>query len=302
MQVEWIAVDWGTTNFRAWAMDRDGDVIAERAASIGMLQLKAGEFQSALLTEISDWLSDGTRTPVIACGMVGAKQGWFEVPYTNCTEAKNNFCPTTRVRETSPLIDVHIVHGLCADDHSSVMRGEETQLLGLLSDVPDFSGLVCLPGTHSKWVSVLDGRISQFETYMTGELFQLLSEKSVLRHSVGDQVLDEQTFSDAVSEAVSEPSIILRKLFSIRAQDLLNKMSPAVLRAQLSGWLVGAEVGLAAKRHEAETVILLSSQEARVRYETACQIAGLKVSNQEATAATLSGLRAIYDQLEAHAA
>ena len=148
--MKWIAVDWGTSRLRVWRMD--GASALDRAASDkGMAGLARAAFEPALLALIEPWLADAHD--VIACGMVGAKQGWVDAPYRSapCTAAATDLAtaPTT-----DPRMTVRIAPGVSQTSPPDVMRGEETQIAGFLMDLPDFDGVVCLPGTHTKWVHV----------------------------------------------------------------------------------------------------------------------------------------------------
>ncbi|MEM7190931.1 MAG: 2-dehydro-3-deoxygalactonokinase, partial [Pseudomonadota bacterium] len=162
MKPDWIAVDWGTSSLRAWAMGPDG-AVAEAASADGMARLEPAEFEPALLALVGDWLGD-TATPIVACGMVGAKQGWCEAPYAAVPCRPLDAAACVRVPAIDRRIDMRIIPGLSQDHPADVMRGEETQISGFLAAEPDFAGTICLPGTHTKWASVADGIVSQFQT------------------------------------------------------------------------------------------------------------------------------------------
>ncbi|MGB0799601.1 MAG: 2-dehydro-3-deoxygalactonokinase, partial [Planktomarina sp.] len=176
---DWIAVDWGTSSLRAWAMTDDGQGLAMLCSDQGMGVLTPDQFEGALFDLIGDWSID-SHTPVIACGMVGAKQGWIETPYdtTPCKPQASMIAAPTQ----SGALNVQIIAGICQAKPADVMRGEETQIAGFLRLNPKWDGVVCLPGTHTKWVHVSAGEVVSFQTFMTGEMFALLSNQSVLRH------------------------------------------------------------------------------------------------------------------------
>ena len=158
MRPDWIAIDWGTTNLRAWAMGAGG-VLAEASSDEGMGRLTRDGFEPALLRLIGPWLS-GPAMPVLACGMVGSRQGWVEAPYRAVP------CPPlargalVAVPTEDPRIAVQIAPGLKQAKPADVMRGEETQIAGALMLYPGFDGAICLPGTHSKWTQI-SGRSGQ---------------------------------------------------------------------------------------------------------------------------------------------
>ncbi len=240
--VEWIGIDWGTTNLRAWAMAGDS-VLDVAARPLGMGALKRGEFEPALLETVGGWLADGRTMPVVACGMVGARQGWAEAPYVRVPSPPFAAARFTRVATADPRIAVTIVHGMSQLDPPDVMRGEETQLAGLLALEPGFSGTACLPGTHTKWATLGRDRIIGFRTFMTGEMFALLKEQSILRHSVGGETEpDDGAFAEAVTEAAAAPGALAAWLFSTRARGLVGTMRPAEALGRISGLLIGMEV------------------------------------------------------------
>ena len=283
---DWIAADWGTSRLRVWAMAGDAP-LARAEADAGMGRLAPGDYEGALLALIEPWLPAGVCLPVIACGMVGARQGWVEASYMPVPCAPLGGA-LTRAPATDPRLDVWIVPGLSQDEPADVMRGEETQIAGLLAMRPDLDGLLCLPGTHSKWVRVAGGQITQFQTVMTGELFGLLAEQSVLRHSVG-QGWDDEAFAEAVVSAHADPVRVTARLFALRAGSLLAGLHPDRARATLSGLLIGVE--LAAVRAEGP-VTLVGGAELAQSYATALRAIGVTATVADGTEVTLRGLAA----------
>ncbi len=243
----WIAVDWGTSSLRCWAM-RANSIQHFAESNDGMSQLSADQFEPALLNLISDWLPAKTNTPIIACGMVGAKQGWVEAPYSKTPCNLGSAIQTIPAPVKDSRFSFSIVPGISQDAPADVMRGEETLIAGLLADDAQFSGAVCLPGTHCKWVDLMADSIQQFNTVITGELFGLLSTQSVLRFNTIAQV-DSNTqaqfdteFIAAVKEHAQTPHNLTTHLFSIRADGLLNNTINLASRARLSGLLIAADV------------------------------------------------------------
>jgi len=209
---EWVALDWGTSNLRAWAIGPDGSVLAEAQSGSGMAGLPSDAFEPVLLDLIGDWLPAASRTPVVACGMVGSRQGWVQADYATVPCPPLPDMPFAVAPSADPRIRVHVLHGLRQDRPADVMRGEETQIAGLLAREPAFAGLACLPGTHSKWAQLADGRVERFKTYLTGELFALLSEHSVVRHAVQSTGTDDAAFVEAVDAALARPAWPSRQL------------------------------------------------------------------------------------------
>ena len=285
----WIAVDWGTTRLRGWLMD--GASVADSAASDkGMAGLSREAFEPALLSLIEPWL-EGAHD-LVACGMVGAKQGWVEAPYraAPCAAAAADLivAPTG-----DPRLTVRIAPGVSQADPPDVMRGEETQIAGFLMDMPDFDGVVCLPGTHTKWVHVSAEEIVSFRTFMTGEIFALIAGHSVLRHDIGDGWV-EGAFLEAVDEAMSRPEALAARLFALRAGSLLEGPSPDVARSCASGLLIGMEVAAARPYWLGREVAILGDGGQAAAYEAALRAQGAPIISASAEAATLRGLIALH--------
>lgn len=293
---DWIAVDWGTTALRATRMagDRPGET---RSSADGMSGLSPDAFEPRLLALVDDWLPAGAVTRVLVCGMAGARQGWHEAPYRAIPCAPLGDA-TAAVRARDPRLSVVIVPGLRQDrPHPDVMRGEETQLAGILAADPGFDGCACLPGTHTKWVHVSAGEVVSFRTAMTGETFALLAERSVLRHSLGDgDVWDGDAFSAAVSDALSRPETLTARLFQLRAADLLHGQDPAVARAVLSGLLIGAELAATKPWWMGRDVVICGSDRTGPVYDAALRTQGVAPRLRSADRMTLAGLTALWEQ------
>ena len=287
----WIAADWGTSNLRVLALDADGKTIAEASSSEGMGSLSPDGFEPALLRLIGPWLGPGT-TPVLASGMVGARQGWAEAPYraVPCTPLAAGHL--TRAPTRDPRIRVFIAPGLSQSRPADVMRGEETQIAGALALRPGFDGVFCLPGTHSKWVHVSAGEVISFQTFMTGEMFGLLSRQSVLRHGLAgpEDADDPDAFDAALSDSLSRPELAHARLFSLRAEGLLSGLSPATARSRLSGLLIGLELAAARPYWLGQPVLLIGSSRLCGAYARALAITGCRAETLAALDCTVAGL------------
>lgn len=290
MTPDWIAVDWGTSNLRAWAMGPQG-VLAAAGSDDGMGKLAQAEFEPALLRVIAPWQGAGI-TPVIACGMVGARQGWMEAPYRSTPCAPVASGELMSVPTTDPRLQMMIAPGLCQVKPADVMRGEETQIAGALALLPNFDGVFCLPGTHSKWAHVSAGEVVSFQTFMTGEMFALLSQHSVLRHGMAGEGSDEASFSQGLADAMERPEKISARLFTLRAEGLLNGLPPAAARARLSGLLIGLELAAAKPYWLGQRIALIGAETLSARYATALAAQGAASETLDATACTLAGLAA----------
>lgn len=286
----WVAVDWGTSNLRLWALDAAGGVIAERRSDRGMNTLDgAAAFEAALLEALAGLLPASGRVPVVICGMAGARQGWCEAPYAGVPAppvSGRGVHPAT----ADPRLDVTILPGLCQVAPPDVMRGEETQIAGLLADEPEFSGTVCLPGTHSKWVEIAAGQVTRFATCMSGEIFALIAERSILRHGLGAEG-SEAAFLRMVSEVVARPETAPLHLFPIRAEGLLSGLDPAEASGRLSGAIIGAELAATRDYWQGRPVVLLGSAALVARYHAALIHLGAEARITDGAGLTLAGLR-----------
>ena len=291
MTVEWIAVDWGTTNLRAWAMGRSG-VVAEAVSEDGMGRLDRDGFEPALLRLIAPWLQDGARTEVVACGMVGSRQGWHEAPYRAVPCSPLDPMAMVAVPTGDARISVRLVPGLKQASPADVMRGEETQIAGVLAMSPGYDGIICLPGTHSKWSHVSAGEVVSFQTFLTGEMFALLSQASVLRHGMVGDGWDEAAFDEGLSDALSRPERIGAKLFGIRAEGLIGGLSAAAARARLSGLLIGMELAAARPYWLGQAITLVGSEGLARSYARALRAQGAEPRLISGTEAVLAGLQA----------
>ncbi len=290
ISARWIAADWGTSNLRVRALDAVGRVLAEAASDDGMGNLAPEGFEPALLRLVDPWLGLGV-TPVLAAGMVGARQGWIEAPYRAVP------CPPlapghlTRAPARTPRIAVYIAPGLSQARPADVMRGEETQIAGALALRPGFDGVCCLPGTHCKWAHVSADEVVSFQTFLTGELFALIAQQSVLRHSLGgDDAPDDAAFDEALCDALSRPERVAARLFSIRAESLLSGLTPAVARGRLSGLLIGMELAAARPYWLGQPVLLIGSAALCAAYARALALQGNPAEILAAADCTLAGL------------
>ena len=294
MHADWIAVDWGTSNLRAWAI-REGAAVAEAASDRGMGVLAPDAFEPALLEVIDPWIGEDP-VRVVASGMVGARQGWQEAPYVTVPCAPTG-ARAVRPDAADPRLDVTILPGLAQDKPADVMRGEETQIAGYLAGDPGFDGIVCLPGTHTKWVHVSAGEVVSFRTFMTGELFALLSTASVLRHSVGEG-WDDDAFAEAVDDAIGKPEAIAARLFALRAEALLADLGAGTATARLSGLLIGAELAAARAYWLGQRIVLVGEDRQVSHYASALATLGATAETADATQATLAGLAAAHARLQ----
>ena len=202
------------------------------------------------------------------------------------------------MRAESRYLQVHILPGVKQKKPADVMRGEETQIAGFLTVHPQFDGVVCLPGTHTKWVRLSAKEIVSFRTFMTGELFSLLSKQSVLKHCVADQGWSEPDFLEAVDDAISSPQQLSARLFGLRAEGLINDMPAAVARARLSGYLIGLELSGAKAYWLGQDLVAIGASELSRLYALALKSQGLSCRVVRGDDMTLEGLRSTHKALQ----
>lgn len=286
MTPDWIAADWGTSNLRLWAMQ--GMEVAEmRSSDRGMAAMSGPDDFAAELARMTEgW----PALPVIACGMVGARQGWVEVPYRAVP------CPATPTLTPVPGDPggrpVLIAGGVMQEHPPEVMRGEETQIAGILAAQPDFDGIICLPGTHTKWARISAGEICNFQTVMTGEIYALLSRQSVLRFSLSEGHVDPESpaFQDALATALSRPHVAWAKLFQLRAAGLVGQTEPALATDRLSGTLIGLDLGAARANWLGQQVLIVGAPRLSALYAAALRQQGAAPVIGDVDAATRAGL------------
>lgn len=290
-----VAIDWGTTRLRAWLLDRQGAPLAEHRSDEGLITAQQTGFELVLERCLAA-LRAPDKLPVVICGMAGARQGWIEVPYVDAPSSIAEILKRA-VRVPYAPRDIRIVPGLArrSAETPDVMRGEETQLAGCGLDNAA-RHVVCMPGTHSKWVVVDRGIVETFRTWPTGELFSLLATRSLLRHSLGEppQAVSpgSTVFAETCAVALAEGGDFMSRLFSIRAGSLLNDLSRQDAAAALSGLMIGSEVASARRQPgvAGSGITLVASGGLGALYRRALTIAGFDVRDVEAEAAVRIGL------------
>jgi 2-dehydro-3-deoxygalactonokinase len=267
-----IAIDWGTTSFRAYRLDREGNVVDARSSGKGIMATPPGP--NVLEDEIGDWLDDG---PVVMSGMVGSRQGWVEAPYVPCPAGFSeiaSFLKEVRWKNHRAWI----VPGVSCRDAAGVpdvMRGEETQILGCGVD-----GTICLPGTHSKWVEVRGGRIERFSTAMTGEVYAVLKQHSILGRMMEEGAADPDAFAQGVRRSGDDGGL-LHHLFGVRTRGLMGELAPAASASYLSGILIGHEL----RSRATKEVLLLGAAALTTLYAQGAALLGVATRTLDADAA-----------------
>ena len=284
-----ILVDWGTTNCRIWVVLDDGAISTPVLSDRGMSVLTADQYEEVLIDLVGDYLG-ADPVPVVICGMAGAQGGWKEARYQTVPCAPNDLNEILLVSTQDRRLKVKILAGVAQNEPADVMRGEETQISGFLADVPAFDGVICLPGTHTKWVHVSAEEIVSFRTFMTGELFSLISKNSVLAGAVENGGWLEEAFLQGVDDAISRPELIASRLFALRAEHILQGSDSTRRRSRLSGLLIGAEIAAAKPYWLGQDLVLIGESELCEVYRTALASVGQTARAVDAEAATVKGL------------
>lgn len=271
-----IGLDWGTTSCRAYLVGPGGIVLARVTDGPGILRVENGAFAEALRPMIGDWLETHGPLPVLLSGMIGSRQGWREAPYARCPAGAADVVGELVAIDHADL-SISLVPGLSTenDEMPDVMRGEETQIFGALARLNESEGLFLLPGTHSKWAEVADGRVVSFRTFMTGEMFGALKEHTILGRLMRGAAFDADGFARGVREgaALDSAGALLNRVFATRTYGLLDRLADTALADYLSGLLLGAEIAEATCRL-AGTVTIIASPALAERYVTALRILG----------------------------
>jgi 2-dehydro-3-deoxygalactonokinase len=289
-----VGVDWGTTSLRAARISPDGEVLEQRSSPRGILTVPPGGFPSVLHETCGDWLASDTLC--LVSGMAGSRQGWREAPYAPCPAGFAELAAGLLWVEPGRIA---LVPGLSCETLGvpDVMRGEEVQVFGAMDLLGQADGWFVLPGTHSKWVRVAQGRLESFATFMTGEVYALLRQHSILGRMMPaeDAALDADAFVRGVRHA-QQARGLLHGAFSARTLALFDRLPPHALPSYLSGLVIGEELRM--RDPAAASVVLVGSPALAQRYELGLRTLGCAARSIGAEA-TWRGLRALARTLEA---
>jgi 2-dehydro-3-deoxygalactonokinase len=279
-----IAADWGTSNRRAYRVDAGGVCVDEFEDNKGILSVAKGEFPAAV-AEIRSRLGD---LPLLLAGMIGSNRGWIEASYVPCPAGLSDLAERLIWAEERRTAIVPGISYL-TDSHADVMRGEEVQILGAVAagTVPQ-DCLICHPGTHNKWINVLGGRIIGFRTVMTGEVFNLLKEHSILSDLISGEVAPDAAFSEGVRRGLANDGLTA-ELFSVRAKVLLGRARREDASSFVSGLLIGADIRVGQREAPEAELIVMGRPELTSLYAAALVEAGSKPLEMDGEQAFLMG-------------
>ncbi|ENY5350598.1 2-dehydro-3-deoxygalactonokinase [Klebsiella aerogenes] len=286
MTARYIAIDWGSTNLRAWLYQGE-ECLESRQSEAGVTRLN-GRSPAAVLAEITQNWRDGA-TPVVMAGMVGSNVGWKIAPYLPLPAAFSDIGQQL----TAVGDNIWIIPGLCVsrDDNHNVMRGEETQLLGARALAP--SSVYVMPGTHCKWVLADRLQIHDFRTVLTGELHHLLLQHSLVGAGLPPQETSATAFAAGLQRGINNPAV-LPQLFEVRASHVLGALPREQVSEFLSGLLIGAEVATLSDTFAGQQAIgLVAGSSLTSRYQQAFAAIGREVTAVASDTAFQTGIRSI---------
>ena len=295
-RVDWtngfIAVDWGTTNRRAYRIDADGKRADEFEDHKGVLSVPAGGFPDAV-EEIRDRLGD---LPLLLAGMVGSNRGWKEAPYVPCPAGIDELVQHLAwVGEREAIVPGVSYIG---DGRADVMRGEEVQLLGAVANGSvDPMGMVCHPGTHNKWATLRHGKISEFRTVMTGELFSLLKDHSILSDLLQGEVEPSDAFKRGAQRAINDAALPA-DLFMVRASVLLGQATKQDAASYTSGLLIGADVRIGLSKPTGAEIHVLGRPQLTHLYAAAIEQADRIAVELDGETCFLAGIQEIAKRIQ----
>lgn len=287
----WIAVDWGTTNFRAFLLE-DEHVLEHRTEPCGLLSVENKQFNTTLQRLLAPWLTSYGALPVIMAGMVGSQQGWHNVPYASLPANAQRLVDGAYAFTSpwgSPVWIVPGAHGDSCYGQPDVMRGEEIQLLGLAQSHPANEHLAILPGTHSKHARMRQGEIIDFSTFMTGELFALFSQYSLLGRDLPLQDAHDPSFILGIN-AACHGAPFSHLIFSTRTRCLSGEVAPPHVHSYLSGLLIGHELTAVERR---QPIWVVGSPTLTARYQRAAELMAITLTAADGDVCFLRGLNTI---------
>ena len=281
-----IAVDWGTTNRRGWRIAPGGGVADEMEDDRGILAVGEGGFETAV-ADMRERLGD---LPMLMGGMIGSNRGWVEAPYAPCPAGLPELA--ARLKWVEPE-RIAIVPGVSfeSETRADVMRGEEVQILGAYAEglIPA-DAIICHPGTHNKWIWLEDGRITAFRTVMTGELFNLLREHSILADLLGGEAEPDEAFGAGVLHGFREDDLTA-ELFSVRARVLLGKARREDAASYASGLLIGTDLRIGLRGAGEGEVVAMGRPELTRLFAAALACCGRTAREIDGEEAFLAGAR-----------
>jgi len=273
-----IGLDWGTSSLRAFLINERGEVLHYLQSPDGIMQVSDGDFEGVLTRLLDTWAA-WDQVPMIASGMITSRNGWQETPYLHVPIGATQLAGSLTHSTLSNSASLHFITGVTDQHHNApdVMRGEETQITGAV-ETGLIDGVCVMPGTHSKWVTVRDGLIKNFETVMTGEVFHALRHHTILGKLAQEGEFSEEGFRQGVAAGIDAGPRLLQALFRVRTLPLFEKIAEDRVADYLSGLLIGSEIQGATSNRPIpeESVTIVGREDLANRYRIALQVAGIQ--------------------------
>ncbi len=295
-----IAIDWGSSSFRAYLLDEHLDCIEKVSNAHGVFHLQKS-FAETLVEACGHWMKTNTIDEILLAGMAGSRNGWLETAYSQCPVSASQHREAAKKITNELNVDIEVLPGVQAKSPSGfpdVMRGEEVQIFGALDRLQMQNAIICLPGTHSKWIELQDGNIKSFATLMTGELFALVNQNSSIGSLVNDTEFDANSFLAGVSDQKQGSDLLDSKvglthsLFSVRARAVSNTLEVSSVYSYLSGLLLADEIASAQTLFDIQKeVVLISDDKLSQAYRIALDSFGLETQLVDSEIAFLQGIK-----------
>lgn len=302
-----IAIDWGSTSFRAYLLDESWQCVDKVENKNGIFNCQ-GSFSDILKAACAGWMLSHDIEQIIMGGMIGSRNGWVETAYSQCPVSAQAHRQQATVIATDLDLPVQVlqgVQGVSPCTYPDVMRGEEIQLFGVVEEIGSSKATVCLPGTHSKWVHLEEGSIQSFATLITGELFALVTEHSSIGTLIEKKEFDKASFLQGVQDLVDDNSDdksdvsnlkaktgLLHSLFSVRARAVSNTLQVSSVFSYLSGLIIADEISTACQLFKIDKeVILITDEKFKEPYQFALQVFGRSVRFIDSETAFLNGIK-----------
>ena len=283
-----IGIDWGTSSLRAFLIGGNGKVLDHLHIPEGIMQVSENDFEGVLSRLLSSW-TNKSGLPMIASGMITSRNGWVETPYLSGPTGAAQLADALHQVPVASGELLYFVTGLTID-HSvapDVMRGEETQIAGVVKSGL-VNGICVMPGTHSKWVTVRDGRIVNFETFMTGEVFAALRSYTILGKLMTKSTFSEDGFREGVAAGLAAGTRLLHSLFHVRTLPLFDKIEENKVEDYLSGMLIGAEIqGVLSNGAIDDPIMIIGRDDLADRYAVALEVSGQQSTRSQENIAAL---------------
>ena len=292
---KWVAVEWGAPISRAWIFGHANQLIDYKILGDGKASLSSRDLEPTVLEAISSHLGDRPIS-VVCSGMIGGQHDQLKASCTTPCEPIG-FDGAYDATTSDPRITIRVLPGVIQTSPADIMHGEELKIAGFIFENPKFDGIICLPGRHTKWVHISAGEIVSFRTFLTGELFALLSEQSKSHQSAKEESWDDIAFEDAMSDTMSSPQNLTFKLFGLRADSMLNGLTTIEARSKLFGMLIGLELSGAKPFWLGQQIAIVGEPGLSRLYESALASLHVPAQVENGERMMLSGFKIAHDKI-----